>query len=126
MPTVLVVDDDDSVREYMARVLEDQGYRVLLASNGLEALHLVARHSPAIHLVVSDVLMPIMSGPELAACLAEQPRAPAVRVRIRRPRSNRRVRSSITQPLVPAELCEMVRRTLTPESAGASLLEPVG
>jgi CheY-like chemotaxis protein len=78
VPTILVVDDEEPLRRYMARVLEDAGYRVLLARNGLEGLTLFERPSPRVHLVVTDVQMPLMTGPELAACLARGPALPPV------------------------------------------------
>src|SRR5690349_6093109 len=72
MPTILVVDDEEGVRRYMARVLEDAGHRVFLAGNGLEGLAIIERHAPRVHLVVTDIMMPLMTGLELAACLAER------------------------------------------------------
>jgi CheY-like chemotaxis protein len=68
--TVLVVDDDEAVRQYTARVRENEGYRALLAEDGKEALALLKRYMPRIHLVVTDVLLPRMTGPELAIRVA--------------------------------------------------------
>ena len=76
--TLLVVDDDEVVRRFMARVLEDEGYRVLLAEDGNEALALLKRYMPRIHLVVTDVLLPRMTGPELAIRVALQLSPPPV------------------------------------------------
>ena len=64
--TVLVVEDDPSVRELAVRVLESCGYRVLAAGDGLEALQIGERHDGPIHLLLSDVVLPYMSGSELA------------------------------------------------------------
>jgi CheY-like chemotaxis protein len=65
--TVLVVDDDDAVREVAVRALARAGYRVLSASGGDAALALLANgEEHASLLVLTDVLMPGMSGPELA------------------------------------------------------------
>jgi PAS domain S-box-containing protein len=68
--TLLVVEDEPSVR-YLARsVLEAQGYDVLAAANGHEACHTVSEHKgPPIRLVVSDVIMPRMGGKEMAESL---------------------------------------------------------
>jgi PAS domain S-box-containing protein len=64
--TVLVVEDDDAVRVFTEAVLEAAGYEVLTASNGAEALE-VARSTPrAIHLLMSDVVMPVLGGHALA------------------------------------------------------------
>jgi len=69
--TVLIVEDDASLRALAARVLEASGYKVLLARNGVEALALCAGYEGKIHLVASDVVMPEMSGRPLVEKLAE-------------------------------------------------------
>lgn len=61
----MVVDDDDNVREMMRGALELEGYRVLAARNGTDALNVAARHATRIHLIVCDVRMPEMGGTEL-------------------------------------------------------------
>jgi signal transduction histidine kinase/DNA-binding response OmpR family regulator/HAMP domain-containing protein len=58
--TVLVVDDDATVRSLLAKTLEKEGYRVVLASNGVEALSLARQHRP--QAITLDVLMPQMDG----------------------------------------------------------------
>jgi two-component system, cell cycle sensor histidine kinase and response regulator CckA len=69
--TVLIVEDDASLRALAARVLESSGYKVLLARNGVEALALCAGYDGRIDLVASDVVMPEMSGRPLVEKLAE-------------------------------------------------------
>lgn len=78
MPTVLVVDDEEPVRRYLARVMADEGYQVLAAGDGLEALALLEQSPTRIDLVITDVLMPGMTGPELAARLATRPSRPPI------------------------------------------------
>jgi CheY-like chemotaxis protein len=75
-PTVLVVDDEDLLRWFMVRILEDQGYRVLSAENGRVAWELLQRANETIDAVVTDVVMPVMDGVELAARIAGLPNAP--------------------------------------------------
>jgi PAS domain S-box-containing protein len=67
--TVFVVEDEDAVRRITCRVLERLGYAVLSAANGEEALALVARSRPVLHLLVTDLIMPHMSGRDLATQL---------------------------------------------------------
>jgi signal transduction histidine kinase/ActR/RegA family two-component response regulator len=68
--TILVVEDDASIRTLTARVLREQGYRVLEAADGLEALEVASRHAGRIDLVVSDVVMPGMGGVPLVERLS--------------------------------------------------------
>ena len=64
--TILLVEDDDSVRSLTARALEMRGYEVLKASGGEEALDIIRALDKRIHLMISDVVMPGMDGPEVA------------------------------------------------------------
>jgi PAS domain S-box-containing protein len=67
--TILVVEDDDLVRRLTGRVLRMYGYTVHEARNGEEALEIHGRHRGPIHLLLCDVVMPQLSGPELASRL---------------------------------------------------------
>jgi two-component system, cell cycle sensor histidine kinase and response regulator CckA len=64
--TLLIVEDQESVRQVTARVLRRCGYTVLEASNGVEALRVARSRAEPIHLVLTDVVMPEMGGKELA------------------------------------------------------------
>ncbi len=64
--TLLVVEDEEIVRKLVCDVLEKYGYRVLCAERGSEALRMAAETAGPIHLLITDVVMPEMSGPELA------------------------------------------------------------
>jgi len=64
--TVLIVDDDAPVRTVMRAALERRGYRVLEASNASEALEIIGTHVAPIHLLISDIVMPKVSGRQLA------------------------------------------------------------
>ena len=76
--TILVAEDEDGVRSLTKEVLEKYGYTVLEASNGEEALKIAERHEGPLDLLLSDVVMPRMGGPELAQELLA--RRPAVKV----------------------------------------------
>jgi len=64
--TVLLVEDEESVRTLVRRVMGAQGFQVLQASNGREALSVSQEHRGPIHLLLTDVVMPEMDGPHLA------------------------------------------------------------
>jgi two-component system cell cycle sensor histidine kinase/response regulator CckA len=67
--TILIVEDEPVVRKLARDVLEECGYRILCASSGPEALRLSDDNPEPIHLLITDVVMPEMSGPELANLL---------------------------------------------------------
>ena len=69
--TILLAEDEESLRRAAVLVLERHGYRVLVASNGAEALDLFHEHEAAIGLVVADVVMPLLGGPQLVRELRE-------------------------------------------------------
>jgi len=64
--TVLVVEDHDDVRELACQILKSHGYSILEAANGNEALHVCGAYTGHIDLLLTDVVMPGMTGPELA------------------------------------------------------------
>jgi CheY-like chemotaxis protein len=67
--TILVVEDQEEVRTLIRKILEARGYRVLAAANGAAALQAAALHPGPIHLLLSDVIMPGMSGREVSRLL---------------------------------------------------------
>lgn len=68
--TVLVAEDEGPVRQLVSRLLGEEGYRILEARDGGEALHLAHLAAPSLRLVVTDVVMPGMDGWELGRRLA--------------------------------------------------------
>lgn len=70
--TILVVEDDDLVRQTAGRILRDHEYTVLEACDGKEALEVCGRHSAEIDLMITDVVMPKMGGNELADLVADK------------------------------------------------------
>jgi signal transduction histidine kinase/DNA-binding LacI/PurR family transcriptional regulator/ActR/RegA family two-component response regulator len=69
--TILLVEDEPAVRRAVRRFLEDHGYRILEAADGGEALRIWERHREAVALVVTDAVMPGMSGQELAGRIGQ-------------------------------------------------------
>jgi CheY-like chemotaxis protein len=77
--TILLVEDEESLRGLIAGVLKRQGYRVVAAANGRAALETLRTTRENIDLVLADVVMPEMGGPALADALAmERPGVPVV------------------------------------------------
>jgi signal transduction histidine kinase/CheY-like chemotaxis protein len=64
--TILMVEDEDDLRQITARILTRAGYQVLTASGGTQAIHLAQTHSGPLHLLLTDVIMPKMMGNEVA------------------------------------------------------------
>jgi CheY-like chemotaxis protein len=67
--TILLVDDEESLRTVVVDLLLQLGYQMLSAASGKEALALVAKHPTKIDLLITDVIMDEMPGPELAEML---------------------------------------------------------
>jgi len=65
--TVLLVEDEQSLRNIIRDTLEENGYTVLVAGDGVQALQVADEHGADIHLIVTDVIMPGMSGGQVAA-----------------------------------------------------------
>lgn len=70
--TILLVDDEPSIRRVAEKYLTNHGYHVLSASSGEEALRQAQAHDGSIDLVVTDVVMPTMDGPMLVARLVDE------------------------------------------------------
>jgi two-component system cell cycle sensor histidine kinase/response regulator CckA len=111
--TVLIVDDEQALRSYMVRVLEDEGYAVIQAGNGVEALSVFNREDiSTVHLVITDVSMPGMGGKDLAANLARNPASPPVLFV-----SGSHTRADVSGPLLrkpflPAQLRTLARQLI--------------
>jgi len=117
--TILVVEDDAQVRHVTVRTLRQAGYRVLVADGGPAALA-ASREEPAqIHLVISDVVMPGQSGPEVVAALAQERgglKVLFVSGHAEEAIARRGVldpgRNLLPKPFTPEDLLARVRRTL--------------
>ena len=122
--TVLLVEDEATVREFVRRTLEHAGYKVLEATNPNEALQLLERIAGRVDLVLTDVVMPGMSGRMMAERLMS--RYPCLRILfmsgnaeivdlLHRARDVRGV--MLSKPFTPAVLIERVSEALQPRAA---------
>ena len=111
--TVLVAEDEHGVRLLTVETLTRKGYRVLAAASGEEALQIAAAHDGVIHLLISDVVMPGMKGPELADRLRAM--RPGMRVLL--------ISGYAADVVTPADLKEAA--FLTKPFAPAALLKAV-
>jgi CheY-like chemotaxis protein len=114
-PLVLVVDDDDSTREMLVLALTDEGYRVVEARDGREAIRFVAELHP--DLVLLDVRMPGMTGQELLPLLRrEHPDLPVVLTsadpRLAYEAAREGATAVLVKPFDLDQLLETVARTL--------------
>ena len=105
-PTILVVDDVETVLKATSRMLELEGYRVLTARDGIEALEVLER--TPVHAVLSDLRMPRMDGDALAAELAA--RWPAIGIVFMTGYSESALRKDLPGPLVqkPFDVADVV------------------
>jgi two-component system, chemotaxis family, chemotaxis protein CheY len=114
--SVLVVDDNDDIREVLGLALEQEGYVVMQAENGRAALEVVARGMPA--LILLDMKMPVMNGWEFAAELRRTYAGSAPIVVISAAEDARRrameigAQGWVAKPFELGDLLEIVRRNL--------------
>src|SRR5260370_10199885 len=71
-PTILVAEDEPGIRALVRKILRRQGYQVLEAADGEEALRIMREHSGSIDMLITDVMMPGLAGRDLAGHLREQ------------------------------------------------------
>jgi two-component system cell cycle sensor histidine kinase/response regulator CckA len=70
--TILLVEDEPDIRDFVSEVLQDRGYTVLEARDGEDALRVVAQYREPLHLVLTDVVMPKLGGRDLVTRLLAQ------------------------------------------------------
>jgi signal transduction histidine kinase/ActR/RegA family two-component response regulator len=129
--TVLLAEDDPAVRRYVGAALRALGYRVLAADGGEEALALSRGHRGEVHVLVSDLQMPQMGGPELRARLvAERPRLATVFITGYAGDTLGPAHAApagalvIVKPFTPDELGRALRRALDAAAAAAGPQAP--
>lgn len=103
---VLLVEDDRSVRRYLEVTLQRSGYKVITASDGLEAMKLAL--SSRVDVVITDAIMPHMSGQELARFLRSNPKFSRVPIVLLTGQSNQEA-DSATEELVDGYLYKPVK-----------------
>jgi two-component system cell cycle sensor histidine kinase/response regulator CckA len=126
--TLLVVEDEPSVRHLARGVLEAQGYEVLSASNGQDGLHMAREHKGSpIRLVVTDVIMPLMSGRVMAEWLKTT--YPDLKILFTSGYTDDAIAQHgvlepgiefLSKPYTPATLARKVRAMLDEENEGAT------
>jgi two-component system cell cycle sensor histidine kinase/response regulator CckA len=112
---VLMVEDEESLRRVVERILGDEGYRVLTAGSAEDALALANAEPGVIDLLVSDVVLGGMSGPELAAEL--KARRPALKTLLMSGYAGMPlgpVDDFLAKPFSPFELARRIRKLLRP------------
>jgi CheY-like chemotaxis protein len=111
-PTILLVDDEEDVRAMCRRSLEFDGYMVIDASNGLDALSLVQEWTGPIDLVITDLKMPRLGGRELAELLSVfRPDLPVLAMTGDPGMADRRV-PTLLKPFSPEALTEAASRLM--------------
>lgn len=121
--TVLVVDDEEALRRYTSRVMENAGYSVLAARDGIHALSLLRQSRLPVQLVITDVCMPRMTGPELAASIATEPYPPPVLFVSGGHADSDLPGPLLRKPFLPHGLTGLVRRMLSGRMGPALRLE---
>jgi CheY-like chemotaxis protein len=123
--TILIVDDEKPLREFLATAFEQDGHQVLEAWHGRHALNVIAGQARRPDLVVSDVMMPLMSGLELCEALRADPATaeiPIVLMSAARIANTSDVRADaiIGKPFDLDALDLLVRKLLTPKPGSTS------
>jgi CheY-like chemotaxis protein len=117
--TILLAEDEEAVRRLASRILQLSGYTVLEARNGVEAVAVAREHQSPIHILVTDLVMPRMSGRQLATLMTQA--RPGLRVLLMSGYTEQAVlRPDVLEPRVaflqkpftPTELVRKVREVL--------------
>jgi CheY-like chemotaxis protein len=115
--TILLVEDEEEIRALSREILEGYGYTLLVARDAAEALLIAERHLGPIHLLVTDVVMPKMSGRDLAKSLG--PTRPETRVLY----ASGYTDSAIVRHGVLGEGIDFIQKPFSPEALGRKVRE---
>ena len=119
MPKVLIADDDANIRELVKFSLEDEGYELILAEDGVQAFDLAKKHKP--DLAILDVMMPGKVGYQVCEEMRQDPELKGTYVIIMSARGKSRIEMTgkmqgaddiLPKPFDPAELVEKVKKGL--------------
>jgi CheY-like chemotaxis protein len=117
-PVILVADDEAVVRNLVNTVLTHAGYDVLIAADGAEALRVSRAHNGAIDLLLTDMYMPFMEGPEVAQAILQE--RPGVRVLLMTGHTERLTEPQqitvLRKPFRPTELVQRIANALAEPS----------
>ncbi|MHC5065067.1 MAG: ATP-binding protein [Planctomycetota bacterium] len=123
--TILLVEDDESVRNLTSEILQDHGYKCIEATGPEEALALIFQENIGFDLLITDVLMPKMTGRELAQkVLADRPGTPVLYIsgyseeHLEEPEDASVSSVLVHKPFTTHELLESMRRILEPDESG--------
>lgn len=111
-PQVLVVDDEESIRKALTEALGDEGYDVLAAANGQEALEQL-RDAPVPTVAIIDLMMPVMSGWDLISVMRRMPQfasLPVVVISAMRPRDLPDGVMYVAKPFDLTEILQLVQK----------------
>ena len=123
-PKILVVEDDSNIEQLVSFKLKNSGYEVSIARNGAEALEFLKKNS--VNLIVTDVMMPIMTGKELVMELKKNPKTKNIPVVMLTSRTLEKeivegfslgVEDYIKKPFSPQELLVRIRTVLARHKA---------
>ena len=116
-PTILVVDDEAIARAYMERALKQEGYQVILASDGEEALQTLTTTKQKIAMIITDLVMPGMGGHAFAVEVSQLPSPPPLLyISAYEKPQGEMAKRFLQKPFSIAELTTAVRQML-PEGA---------
>jgi CheY-like chemotaxis protein len=115
--TVLVVEDEELVRAMTARILTREGYRVVQAQNGVEALEVLKRES-GVELVLTDIVMPRMDGFQLATHIDAISKVPILFMTGYGQGHTATTRPVLYKPFTPSSLAAQVLQLLPPQPRG--------
>jgi CheY-like chemotaxis protein len=117
---VLVVDDDEAIRETVSELLRDEGYDVLCAENGAQALDLVRANATTLRVILLDLMMPVLSGWEFLEEAQEDPAFPKIPIVVVSAMAAPGVAGHIQKPLDLSILLGVVSRYCTHRPSAAS------